>query len=230
MAIEPTEGELKHVEELDLWLNSVLDDRLNDAKLVEVWTGAWFQSGDAKPQARTIRAILLSDSVEIFEVFDISKMQKLILVKSKNVNQPHKRVTYEKVDIQRFINEAKEGDVARPNLIFLRENQLGLSTSRAIVACVAHRMGRTDEAIEIIRTIPKKNRRGEPVPTVKQVVSENLSHLLMWNAVRSFGDTKVSRKDLLHEFRRVFQHFPESGYADRAAKDNSDVAEDDSGG
>ena len=204
------------IERVFLWFDTLGFPRLADCKVVRVEIGQRIGEGGDAVERFYADALLLDEDEEQFTVF-------------RNLSQ----ATWEKTPERRrsglVVADLETGATER--LRQLRSGAedekwfpLGVNvTERAelfVLARACHEAGHDQLANELlseILSIPDLQ-TGEPISLeqLQAEIAEDISHVEMWRAVVAFGDPDVSRRELLHRFRRITTHFPQSRYAERA--------------
>ncbi len=217
-AAEPSAADIAQIEELEAWLNTILEEKLKDAAVVKVWTGVWDQFGSRKSKRvpRIAYGILLAETEETFRIFDLDSLQKRSFVKSENTKQPYQRVGYEAATVA----QAKKAVLAHENGAFgpgaFGPDALISPASRTLIACLAHRAGQTDEAVRLIQGIPRPRGNNQQPATLKQLVGDDLSEAWMRWCVAGFADPKITYRELIQRCRLITRHLPFNEDAKRA--------------
>ncbi len=69
------------------------------------------------------------------------------------------------------------------------------------------------ELYELVSTM--RRQLEDPKMSIREAVSEDFAYAGVWGAVLSFGNIKVSRKELLAEFRKIQKKYPETRHSER---------------
>ena len=211
--------DIEQIEDLERWLDPILEGKLKNAVLVKVWTGESEENGGraSKPSPLCRYGILLSDSDKHFRIFDLISLQKLSFVKFENTDQPHLRVAYERATLKQVKKQVFNNldDAFFPGFSIP-------PAQRALIACLSYRAGQTDEAIKLIDEIPNADGNNQSAEKIKRLIAEDFSGTWVRAALLKFSDTSIGYAELMQPFRQVVKHFPETENA-RNAKESLEI-------
>jgi hypothetical protein len=190
----------------------------------EVATGHWFRQGNDPPENTYIRAFLAKDEGPSFTVFTLG-INTQSFTKTGAGTPEHERVGYRLLNLEsEMVSLLEKLRKPKDDEEFLHRpwDRIDEDTKLLILAraCAGQRLENlAHDLLEFARN-PVARRGGEPATkSFRQRLSDKIAHLLLWRAVKQFGDPAVTRKELLVEFEAIQQHYPE-GEAPKDQEDN----------
>ncbi len=203
------------------WFDGLGYPDLRRRPFVWVATGGWSRSGNNPPVKSYLAGFLLTDTGKEFTVFGIDQVIHSF-VKTPAGTAELEQVGYELFSLAEYtqaqlerLNRKQDDQDDRFARVFEPTGGKLRSVNEAFVlarACAAQ--GEPALANELLNVAPQLNSHFRDAPierrTLRQAVASEMAYMRTWRAVESFGDPKISRVELLEEFRHLVQHFPES--------------------
>jgi hypothetical protein len=202
------------------WFDTLGFPDLNKSKYVRVATGDWFRHDKDPPQNIYIRAFLLSEHNDQFTIFEMTLRTK-VFKKTPPGTPEHLRVDYEILDWRKEIDALLKEQEALDGPRFFSEfiSSLDEPTRLFILARACSAAGNKEAAGRILQYARKLHDDKKTGESLRQHISDQLAHSLMWDFVRAFEDLSVSRKELLTRIEDIVRKYPESKPAKDAKED-----------
>jgi hypothetical protein len=200
------------------WFSSIGFPDVKGRPLVRVATGDWNQSGDNPPVNHYVYGFLIREQGDDFEVFTPG-LDTWKLHKTPARTPEYKRVGYEKADLAKmvtaYLRARRQHERPREpwfGPVFGR--RLGNRTTAFILAWACWRNGRDDLAARLCNHAAGMKREwgniDEPPPPLFSAATNEIALNQMWELVETFGNPKVTRKQLLERIRRFVRNYPMS--------------------
>jgi hypothetical protein len=202
------------------WFNSLGFSDVKDCQFVRVATGWWRRSGTNPPQNHYENAFLLTNNSAQF-IYLTLDLFKRISIKSTNGTPEYQRVGFNQLNLKGEAEtlldayaKHKIETVTTPGL----DERISKRVSIFVFAWGCWRNGFNSEA-ERLYQLAKTLRYGSAevdVEHFQQVLEQDISYAMIWRAVIDFGNTSISRPQLLREFQTIVTNYPHSEQQGRA--------------
>jgi len=204
------------------WFNRLGFPDVKGCSFVRVATGYWSKSGD-EPQNRYVKAFLLMNNSNSFTVLD------LYLFTGTFTNTVAGKPEYERVGFNELILkddvDALLETLDKPHINDDLRRRFGEHITEReeffALGWACWRNGLNDEAQRLYlqaSKMPSTIRQGEAEQNSNFRISleQDIANSMMWRAVVAFGDTSLSRPQLLAQFPAIVTNYPHSEYLERA--------------
>ncbi|MEK6235558.1 MAG: hypothetical protein N2C14_12690, partial [Planctomycetales bacterium] len=217
----PRDGELTSTltledEALIAWFDQLGFPDLSKAKFVNAFTGDHFVNTDGKPTNASDVGFLVKEKGASFTILKLD-LREVTLVATPPDTPEHEKVSHEVADLRTIAGRALEY-LANPQLnekdrwLLPYGRVAAFALARACAAKgfddLAHRL------FEVART--NEDWKGEKEKSFQGGLEADFSRIVMRWAMFAIGDPKVSREELLAQFRRVVERFPRGEHAEEA--------------
>jgi len=202
------------------WFSSLDFPDVKGCPFGSVTTGSWHQTGNLPPQNRHINAFLLSGNATQFTTLGLDLFNRT-LIKNTGAAPEHQRVGFSKLELKseaaaflQHVSELKKDE----DLFDPLEERVTTRVYAFVFAWGCWRNGLDSEAEQLYR-LSKRLRYGiEQVDEEKYqaVLEHEIGYAAMWRAVIDFGNTTITRPQLLAEFQAIASKYPHSGQQERA--------------
>lgn len=212
--------ERKYEPEADFaWFDTLGFPDLTKCKYVRVATGDWFRHDKDPPQNTYIRAFLLSEHNDQFTIFEMT-LRTEVFKKTPLGTPEHLRVDYKVLDWKKETDALlKEQALEEPHFLSESASSLDEPTRLFILARACAAAGDKGAAGRILQHARKLYGDKKAGESLRQHISDEFAYSLMWDFVGAFGDSSVSRKELLVRIEDIVTKYPEG-------KPTKDVKED----
>ena len=203
------------------WFSGLGFPEVKERRLVRVATGQWRQSGNNAPRNQFSTGFLLGEEGREFWTLSLDLFETRFTNSQAGVKE-HERVGLEPLDLRAFAAaqlqslRKEPGDEERWRRFGERLAQRG---EVFVLAWGCWRNGLTNEAAQLYAvavTMPSRYKRDAADTDFRTSLERDLAHALMWRAVLSFGNPRVSRRELLKMFERIERSYVRSEQHERA--------------
>jgi hypothetical protein len=202
------------------WFSQLGFPDVKDCQYVRVVTGWWGRSGTNSPQNRYENAFLLTNNPSQFVCLTLD-LFKRTLTKSTNGMPEYQRVGFNELNLKSEADalldayaSGKIPTVTTPEL----DERISKRVSMFVFAWACWRNGLNPEAEKLCK-LSKTLRYGiAEVDTehFQLTLEQEISYAVMWRAIIDFGNTSISRPQLLQEFQNIVANYPHSDQQERA--------------
>ncbi len=183
-------------------------------------TGSWTRSGDEPPQTIYSKAFLLTNGAAGFSYLDLELFQQG-MVETTNGTPEHERVGFNELNLKREADELLNAYASNKiQTVTFPEfgERISKRVSTFVFAWGCWRNGFDSEA-ERLYQLSKTLRYGIAQVDVEHfqlTLEKEISYAMVWRAVIDFGDTSISRVELLRTFQKIVANYPHSEQKERA--------------
>jgi len=202
------------------WFNSLGFPEVKGSSFVRIATGSWGRMGNQPPQNQYLNAFLLASNATNFTSISLD-LSRRTLSHSTNGTPEYQRVGFDRLNLQSEANKLLDayangeiGTVTTPDL----NERISKRVSMFVFAWGCWLNGLNTEA-EKLYQLSKTLRYG--IAKIDEehfqlVLEQEIAYAMMWRAVIDFGDTSISRPQLLREFQGIVTNYPHSDQLGRA--------------
>jgi hypothetical protein len=202
------------------WFNSLGFPDVKGCPFARIATGSWGQMGNQPPQNQYLNAFLLASNATNFTSISLD-LSRRTLSYSTNGTPEYQCVRYDRLNLKRegkkLLDAYASGEiktVTTPDL----DERISRRVSMFVFAWGCWRNGLNSEA-EKLYQLSKTLRYG--IAEIDEehfqlVLEQEIAYAMMWRAVIDFGNTSISRPQLLREFQTIVTNYPHSDQQERA--------------
>lgn len=216
-AAAEAERDVRERDETFAWFGTLGYPDLKDAPLARVEWG-WIQEPGKPREVVYGHGFLLDEELLTVVTPALSTVR---FQEWKGVDGRPTRPDYELVDLEPLVDHFLETNTAPRfgDRFPLHGEQLSFRGELFVLAWVCHRKGEAELAARLYDRAAKGAPNEPPSRTAvsfRQRLVEDLAHMEMWRGVETFGNTEVSREELLASFQRILEKFPGSPHIPQA--------------
>lgn len=189
-----------------------------DSRFVRVSTGQWYQPLGKPPQNQFIHGFLIESRTNSFDVWTLDFDLKTYTPTVPDT-VAHKRVAFEVTDLKRYVTKRLDSlsGVNSSARSLRMDHRFSTGVELFLLGYACDVQGHSDQASDLCKRakkeLAKRHNRG-PLGLIPRL-SKEFASARTWRAVEQFGDPKITRSELLTEFKEVARLFPESEHAER---------------
>jgi len=198
------------------WLDGLGFPDLARCPTVRVATGAWSVHAPGAPQKTFLQGFLVADDGQRFEVFLPDELTTQSFRRTDATATLLAAVYHKPGDLredqQRWWEQRRAHfDTAHEWAPYNPVHAGAFICECCLRAWACFKAGLPElasQAFACARTIHAAAEVNPPGRSLRQHVSDEIAHLLMWQAIQAFGDPTISRRELLGRFEHILDRFP----------------------
>src|SRR5215471_18539331 len=198
------------------WLDGLGFPDLARCPTVRVATGAWSVHAPGAPQKTFLQGFLVADDGQRFEVFLPDELTTQSFRRTDATATLLEAVYHKPGDLredqQRWWEQRRAHfDSAHEWAPYNPVHAGAFICECCLRAWACFKAGLPElasQAFACARTIHAAAEVNPPGRSLRQHVSDEIAHLLMWQAIQAFGDPTISRRELLGRFEHILDRFP----------------------
>jgi hypothetical protein len=196
---------MTEAEELFHWLDSLGFPDLASSRFVKV-----------TERGRAVHGFLSSDQGSGFQVFLVDSFCTRSNTRTPPGTAPLQAVCHEKADllaeVGRWLEERAPAFDISSGWVKDNPQHVGWRLREGVAqAWACDRQGQPELARQILALVGQlhdEHQRHHGSQSLRQSISDEIAHLLMWQTIEAFGDLSVSRRELLVRFENILEKFP----------------------
>lgn len=183
----------------------------------------WHQTGSGSRETDYINGFLLGTNGQACRVLTLGLWEETLTNSMVETNE-YEQVSYSKLDLKIEARSVLQFLQNPPTNRYDRARSDIRPTDRTetfVLAWACWRHGLNEEAADLYRQakkLPDWLHQNETPKSFRESLEENVAYLMMWRAVVSFGNTSITRPQLLVMFEPIVTNYPDSEYHERAVQ------------
>jgi hypothetical protein len=203
-------------EELYGWLDSLGFADPARCPFVRVADGGWYVHGTDPPQKRFLNGFLVADDGLHFRLFLADSFRTRAFTRTPPGTDSLRAVYHEPADLrsatEQWLREHRSVFEMPGDWVQHNPQHVGCWLRDGVVrawCCVRQGLPEpADEILALVERLHGEYQRYHDRRSLRQHVSDEIAHLLMWDVTEAFGDPAVSRSELLRRFEFILRKFP----------------------